>query len=235
MAEGVSLSEMLDMLRAEARISMNVAHGQSMRDAQVHMLRRVQEELALAHDWPTLKVSRTVTLQPGVARYEFPDDMDYGWVNAAYVQVGLRWVQLAQGIEPEHRSLYPADFRSWPIQRWAFYPDQTRQFEVWPLPSQSQSLEFRGRKRIAKLVDNNDKSTLDANAIVLFAAAELLAANKAEDAQLKLQKAQNYLRALKARYSTSKHSTFVMGGGRIGASDKRPGLDFIPTGYGKGP
>lgn len=231
----VSLSEMLDMLRAEARLSMNVAHGQAMRDAHVNLLNRMQAQFANDHDWPDLKVTRDVPLVAGDNTYALPDGLDYGYTNTVWCSVGTVWTPVAQGIEPEHTSGYPDTFQSWPILRWAVSGEDgfENQITVWPTPNQAGTLRIRGRRRIKKLVDANDMSTLDGQLLVLFAAAELLAAQKAEDAQFKLQTAQSYYRKLKGRLSTSRHGVLVMGGGFGGAPGARPGLDFIPMGYGK--
>ncbi len=234
MAEGVLLSEMLDMLRAETGQSLAPAHQVAQRDPQTYLLRRVQEELANEFDWPTLKVSRDVTLLPGEAAYELPEDMDFAFVNRALTDYGSEWIPVVYGIEPEHYSGYGETYQSWPIGRWSIEPDETRQFKVWPVPSQTGTIKFVGRKKLAPLVAMTDKSTLDATAIVLFAAAEVRAASKGEDAALKLDKARNYLRRLKARVSSNKEAPIVMGSGGRRGPTLRPGIDYIPEGYGSG-
>lgn len=235
MATGVSLSEMLDMLRAECGMSTNVAHGVGARDALVHRLRRVQEELANEYDWPILKVRRTVDLLPGEARYEFPADMDFEFVNAAFVQWGANdWTPIVFGINPPDFSSLGEDYQSWPPQRWDFEADETRMFRLWPVPNQSGRLMFSGRKKLGKLVDSADRSTLDATMITLFAAAEIRAEMKAEDAGLKLQKAQGFMRKLKARQSSNKTAPLVMGSGDHVGGAARAGIDYIPMGYGNG-
>lgn len=236
MTTRVSLSEMLDMLRAEARISMNVAHGQASRDAHVNLLNRVQAQLANDHDWPDMKVTRDVVVEAGDGTYALPTDIDYGYANAVWCSVGALWVPVVQGIEPSDTSGYPSTFRAWPITRWAISGENGAEnlFDVWPVPNQSGTLRFRGRRRVAKLVDATDLSTLDGTLIVLFAAAEILAGQKAEDAQFKLQTAQGYYRKLKSRLSTSRHGVLVVGGGFSGrGAAGRPGIDYVPMGYGK--
>lgn len=237
MPVGVTLSEMLDMLKAEANLSMNIAHGQSQLDAHKQILRRVQEELYVQHDWPSLAVSRDKTLTAGVKNYEFPDDMDFESVNKVHARNGSEWQELDYGIEPEDLNLYNSDddFRTYPPLKWEINPDETRQFEVWPIPSQEGTLRLSGRKRLGQLRDLTDKSTLDATMIVLFAAAEILARAKAEDAQIKLTKAQGMFTALKRRQGANKRKPFVMGGGGDGAvRGPRVGIDFIPMGFRNG-
>lgn len=229
MATGVQLSEMLDMLKAEANISMNIAHGQAARDAHVHLLRRVQEELYVQHDWPALSIDRDVALLAGEATYEFPDDIDFEYVNKVCVLFGSQWERLSYGIEPEDLNEYNADedFQTFPPRKWEIYPDNTRQFRLWPVPSEAGTLRIYGRKKLGPLIENADLSTLDATLIVLFAAAEILARQKAEDAQIKLQKAQGFFTALKRRQGANKRKPFVIGGGEQ-RPQPRYGLDYMP-------
>lgn len=233
MPAGATLSELLDMLKAEAGLSLNAAHGVAQRDAHIYLLNRVQRELYVTHDWPSLKVTRTIALNAGQRLYELPADMDMEGVNEVYVTNGAQYEKLTWGVEPEDLNTYNADpsFQTWPPLKWYIDPDNTRSFEVWPVPSQAGTLTFRGRKALRKMVEDTDICVLDDNLIALFAAAEILAKVKAEDAQIKLQKAQNLLRHLKARQGSAKETPFVIGGGDTGLVETRrlrAGIDYIP-------
>jgi hypothetical protein len=233
---GLTLAEMLDRLKAETHMSQNVAHGLNHQDALKNLLRRVQEELYVQHDWPRLVVSRDVPLLNGTRYYNYPADLAFETVNQAWVLYGTRWEPISYSITPDDFNVYNSDddFRTFPPQKWEHYADGgLNQFQVWPIPSQSGTLRMRGRKALGPLVATSDVATLDGTLIVLYAAAEVLAQMKREDAQLKLQKAQQFLRMLKARQGGNKTEPFVMGGGaqrNVG----RPGIDFIPPGYGSG-
>ncbi len=233
MPTGTTLLELLDMMKAEAGLSLNAAHNVSQRDPHVYLLNRVQRELYVTHDWPILKVTRLVSLVTGQRFYDLPADMDLEGVNEVYVTNGAQYEKLTWGIEPEDLNTYNADptFRTWPVLKWYADPDNTRSFEVWPVPSQDGTLTFRGRKALTKMVEDTDKCVLDDNLIALFAAAEILAKVKSEDAQIKLQKAQNLLRHLKARQGSAKETPFVIGGGDTGLVETRrlrAGIDYIP-------
>lgn len=228
-----TLAEMLDDLRAEAGLSLSPAHHQSNRDAQVHLLRRVQEQLYNQHDWPSLLVDRDITTQPGERFYEYPEDLDYERITDVFVKYGSVWYRMGYGIGPDEYNRYGGDedFQTTPPQQWMHVPDDTRQFRIWPVPSDTVVLRLRGQRRLGQLVEDDDKSTLDGTLITLFAASELLARAKAEDATLKLQAAQAHLRVLKGQQGGNKGNVFVMGG-HPPRKQLRVGIDYIPRGFG---
>jgi hypothetical protein len=233
---GVALSLLLDQLKYEAGISPNVAHGVQQRDAYVYLLNRVQKELVAAHNWPFLKVTRDVTTVPGERFYEFPEDMDFESINEAYNLWGNTYHKLCYGIEPEDLNVYGASetLQSDPIQKWMVYPDNTRQFEVWPSPATASTVRFRGRLKVRDMVADADQAVIDGTLIVLFAAAEILAKQKSADAQIKLQKAQSLLTNIKRQQGADKRKPAIMGGGTEPERRPRIGLDYIPWGYGNG-
>jgi hypothetical protein len=97
-----------------------------------------------------------------------------------------------------------------PVQLWdAAGPDQ---FRVWPTPvSNGAFLRFKGNRELNPLVSNSDSCTLDATVIILFAASELLARSKAEDAANKLQKAQRHLGKLLGNQVSGKNKVSTYG------------------------
>jgi hypothetical protein len=238
MAVGVQLSELLDELKYEAGISANVAHGIAQRDAYVYMLRRVQKELYTQHQWPFLTIQRDVELAPGQRIYSYPEELEFETIAKAWTRSGdgSAWLDLPHGIDAEHYSTFDSDAgaQSSPARRWQNHADAQNQFEVWPIPFTPGSLvRFQGKKKLGRLVDLTDTCTLDHTLIVLYASSEILARAKSEDAALKLQKAQAHMRMLKIRQGADKGEPFVIGGGSTTAAP-RVGLDYIPSGYGKG-
>ena len=81
---------------------------------------------------------------------------------------------------------------------------------------------------------DTDSCVIDSEAIVLFAAAEVLAMQKNEAAPMKLTKAQNYLRRLLADQGADKRANYNMGGNQRGGIDPdygrrmTPYIDYIP-------
>lgn len=237
MPRGVKLSVLVNDLKAEAGHSMNAAHSVSQDAAHKTLLRRIQEELYTQFDWPFLRARKTVPLTPGDRYYAYPDRFTFDTVNQMSAAWTDKWVPLDYGIEPEHLNAWNSDLgeRSWPVRRWQHHAENAEGtvFEVWPIPNQASQLMVTGKLSLVPLVDDEDVCTLDSNLIVLYAASEMLAAQKSEKAPLVLQKAQAHFRMLKAHGGAKKQRPFVMGGGTV-ERPPRIGLDYIPSGYGKG-
>lgn len=237
MAAGVQLQQLVVDLRAECGMSLNPAHGVGNTDAHKYALRRMQEELYVSHDWPRLVIERDVPVLVGERYYDYPADLDFNFINAAWVKSAAMWVPVIYGIQPDDLNAYNSDddFRADPPLKWQHYADgdNDNQFQVWPVPAGTTSIRFRGRQRLKPFVEDDDVCTLDGTLLVLYTAAEILARLKSEDAQFKLERARQYNRMLKARQGAAKSEPMVIGGGgpsHVG----RPGIDFIPPGYGNG-
>ena len=196
MARGTTLTRLLDMLRAETRTSLNPAHNNQVRDQQVLLLQMTQEWLWDDFDWPHLRVERQQPAQNGQRFYDTPLDVKIDRILEIRLRYGQRWVRLAPGIELEHYRQWDSelDMRSWPISRWRIWEDE--QIEVWPIPAMNADptdkegyLNVVGIRNLNPLVDANDTSDLDDWLLVLFAAADMLAAAGSKAADLKLEKA----------------------------------------------
>jgi hypothetical protein len=135
------------------------------------------------------------------------------------------------------------------VRKWRHHPDDNT-FEVWPIPDQAPlqegpsgqqqpaRLRMRGAKFVQPMINDADPLTLPYRPVLLFAAGEVLAREKAADAQLKLEKGKEWLRRMKVRQGAHKRRPFVIGGGgeRVNSNYVgRIGLDYIPPGYGSGP
>lgn len=196
----MSLNEMLTELRQEARLSADASHGTHLQERHISLLRRVQEEVYDTYDWPMLETSATVPFIAG-QRYEaYPDLLDLNGINHAWVKMDgdEDWTPLTYGIHAAELNEFDsdADERNERVYRWAHYLADgaevinTNMFEIWPLPSTGGTIRFEGKRKLRPLADvDTDYSTLDGMVVVLHAAAEILAGQKAEDADLKLQKA----------------------------------------------
>lgn len=237
MPTGVQLTELISDLRHECGHSATVAHGVNSRDQLAYILKRTQRLLADEHDWPALVAYRNVSLLDGVRYYAYPSGLNFERIGDVWVKETTVWTRLCYGIGPEHLSEYDSDdgFKTWPPRRWQHDTD-TGQLEVWPVPDQAGTLRLRGQRALGAFVADSDTCTLDSTLIVLTAAAEILGRQKNEDAPLKLQMAQRLLVRLLARQRSDKTEPFVIGGDGDGHHTRplRLGLDYIPSGYGKG-
>lgn len=228
---GQTLGVLLSELRAECRYSQNQAHGINNRDSLVQVLKRTQRRLWMDWDWTHLRVSRDTRLLAGERYYNVPSDLTFERVekNKAEVKFGGQWKPLAYGIDEKQYSIFDPreNQRSWPIERWdiaedpqdtAGLVDPYGMFEVWPLPSDSGvvggnlegNLRLTGIRSLNPLSADADRCDLDSDLIVLYAAAEVLSGDRKDDAQAKLQMAQNLYFKLKG--SGDKIRTFKLGG-----------------------
>jgi len=206
-----------------------VAHGVNSKENMQYVLRRTQHILYEEHDWPFLLVDRDIPVYAGQYLYNYPGDMPFEVINAAWFQEGSRYTGMDYGITIDDFNLYDtaADERSNPVLKWRHRPDEG-QFEIWPVPSISGTLRFRGSSELDAMVDDDDVCTLDANLIVLHAAAELLARQNSADARFKAELARKHLIKLLSNQGAQKRRSWVMGGGNP-APALRPGIDYIPT------
>jgi hypothetical protein len=206
MARNVTLGELIDDVRAEAGHSLQANLGTAMRDVLIKVIQRQQRRLWEDHDWTFLRVDRDVPVQAGQRYYNFPADMTLERVERVEFKWDDRWHKLDYGIGATQYDQYDSDrdVRSWPIYRWKEAEDN--QVELWPVPSQNGALNppnglvrFKGIRTLRPLVQESDRADLDDTLLVLYSAAEILAREKASDASLKLQMAENHYRRLKSR------------------------------------
>lgn len=212
MARGTQLSALVDQLRAEIGASTNVAMGVNMLPAIKQILRRTQERLWADFEWPFAFIERDEPLLNGQRYYTFDNDIDFDRISKAEVKWSDTWRSLSYGIGAEqyNTSDSEAGEKEDPCTNWRHY--EGNQFEVWPVPASDDSkIRFKAIKKLPALVNDSDTAALDDNLIVLFAAAELLARAKSDDAGAKLQAAQSHLIKLKGQ--GIKTDVFVLGGG----------------------
>lgn len=217
MARGTTLTRLLDLYRAECRLSANPAHNSADRDRQINHIQRTQEWLWDDFDWPLLRVERTIVLQDGQRYYDLPDDLAIDRISKIELFYDSSYVPLPCGLDANHYTAYNSDLdeRQDPAQRWRISEDE--QLEIWPIPSTdgdettlNSTLKITGIRNLNPLVASDDRADLDDRLIILFCAAEYLAANGAKDAQLKMEQANK--RLLKLRGQQMPRNRFRMFG-----------------------
>jgi len=193
MARGVTLIKLLNDLRAECRISLNVAHNKQERDPQVIALQRKQEWFWNDFAWPHLRVERIVPLQAGQRYYDMPEDLDIDRITKIEVRDGSVYEPLQWGIYAEHYAAYDSEIgqRADPAMRVQI--TENEQLEVWPIPETNAdattlagNVKITGIRKLNPLVEDDDRADLDDQLLILHCAAEYLAATGAKDAQVKL-------------------------------------------------
>lgn len=205
MARNKTLLKLLDDFRAECRLSLNPAHNAQQRETQVKHLQRVQEYLYDDFDWPHLRCERLFAPQTGQRYYVLPDDVQLERIQHLEIRWANIWRPLLAGIEPGHYAQFDSDAGVTydPAVRWRIWEDD--QIELWPVPAtagdpttQDLMIKVVGIRRLAPLVDDEDRCDLDDRLIVLYAAAEYLASTGATDAKLKLDQANKRYGSIKA-------------------------------------
>ena len=231
----MQLSEMLSDLRAEARLSLNVAHGSQLADSHRRLLRRVQEDLWLSLDWPHLNMNQTKAVTAGTRYTTYADRFTFEGIGAIESRDSANdWRTLIYGIEQEHLNYKDsdADERDFPVQRWQNYlasaaeTINSNMLELWPIPDRDITLRFYGKRALFPIVEDAHVSTIDGPLIVLHAAFELRSSQNAKDAEVKLQRAKDRERMLRLRQSSNKNKPRNMGGQPEGPR-LRPGIDYI--------
>lgn len=206
MARGKTLEDILNSVRAEARLSLAPAANSQVHDTQVLLIQREQERLWEDYNWPHLRVEKTFALQAGQYEYAVPDTLSIDRVEKIEVYDGSYWRPLIPGIGPNQFSLYETalDQRSWPVRHWR--PTDDDQIEVWPIPSQNGDattldgyLKVTGIRNLNTFIADNDRADLDDRLISLYVAGGILAATGAKDAQLKLEAANKLYSRLKGK------------------------------------
>lgn len=216
MARGTTLTNLIDQLRAEAGYSLTPGLGAAHRDVLISLLQRTQNKLWEDYAWPFLRVKVDQAASDGLRYYNIPSNLTVERIERIEFKDGGYWKALEYGINPVQLAEHDSDQneKGWPVRHWELYNET--QFEVWPIPNTngtSSDLEgyFRviGIKNLSSLVNDSDTADLDDHLIVLYAAAEILSRNKADDADAKLAQAQTHYQRLRARLGKS--NTFSIG------------------------
>jgi len=215
MARNSTLSQLRDQLRAEIGASSNVAMGVNTVPQMNHMLNRVQERLWTDYDWPFLWTETDVQSVDAVRYYAVPSTVNPDRITKIMVQWNDFWYACESGISAAHYNIVNSDIgqKEDNVRRWRL-SDNGHQFEVWPIPeSDQQKFRLFAYMNCPKMISDSDRALLDDTLIVLFTAAEMLAALKDDASQLKYDQAK--LHFLRLKSLSTKNADFVMGGAEV--------------------
>lgn len=207
MAAGTTLSALLAMLRAEAKLTQTVSAGLNSDATLRQMLTRTQTQLWHNYDWKHLFVRRDIVSQAGQRYYalaEWAPDVSFERIHAVLTKYSGLWQPIHYGIGESEYNLYDPeiDARNDPQIKWAL---SEFGIELWPLPaSDGTKLRINAVRNLKPLIADGDVCELDDEMLVLFCAAEILTNQKAPDAKAKLEQANNRLTMLKSHTSERK-------------------------------
>lgn len=225
MARGQTLEDILNLMRAEARLSLSPAMNVQVTESHKLLLAREQRRLWEDYNWPHLRVHYLIPLAAGQYEYDLPANtytgdeytLNIDRVEGVSVRDGGEWVPLIPEITEVNYSEHETelDERAWPVQRWKA-TDQD-QIEVWPIPDTNGTaatlegyLRVTGIRDLRPFVAESDRADIDDNLIALYVAGGVLAATGAKDAQLKLEAANKLYTKLKGKQT--KTTSFNMFG-----------------------
>lgn len=226
MARGKQLLSLIAQLRAETGRTQNVAVGVDEVENLKVILARTQELLYEEYEWPHLRVQKTIALSAGQRHYDLPAGLNFDRIQDVKLKYNSVYVDVERGINLEDYSIYDSNAdtpeRSFPVLKWDVrHTGSGEQIEVWPIPSQSATLYMFGTKILDDLIQEDDTAELDDRLIVLFAAAEILARQKSNDAKNKLSQAERRLAMLRRNsQAASKMIQIGLGKGRSTNSGK---------------
>lgn len=226
MRSGVTLATLREELAIEAGISTEPAHLAAEQPRLDQLLRRTERIMARMDDWGSLSFEEEVTVSADAQFASLPSNIAFTDIRDCWVAFGSQWLPVAHGIGSVERSIYNTSQRATPITRWEIQAPGNVNFEVWPIGASAQTLRFTGQKALGTFTDDTDTCTLDADVIVLRAAAQMLARDRKEDAALLLDQARLLTeRILKAQGSTKSPEIDLA---RRPTRALRPGIDYIP-------
>jgi hypothetical protein len=228
----VTLQEVIQQVRNEARLSTNTSRGIDHLDHIKELIKRHYYTLAEDFEWEHLKIKRDSAvsrrlLQAGDRYYNFPAALNVQTITDVWVKWGSGWLQLDYGITyPDRTAQDPdANQRTDPIRSWAFYGGD--QFEVWPIPASNgvangqNEVAFVGQKTVEQLLSDASRLDLDDRLISLMVATEILAETGQElAAKMKSEVALYRLGRLRANMGTKKR--YRMGLGAVSPHNEWP-------------
>lgn len=236
MPRGTPLANIRKMLKAEIGFSQD----SSTQDAELNMLISTKQKfLAGEFDWPFLTRRWSFTLPAGTRYMAFPttednpaatdgSKIDFDRPCILEVKYSLRWQEVSYEVEAEEYNFLDSDRAVMvmnPCQKWRFAsninePTAADQFEIWPIPSQDQSLRFTGQRLVQDLDADEKTADLDDLLLVYSVAAEKLTRMKQPDAQAKGMLAKERMAQVRG-VAPTRNRSIVIGGAHLEKPMKR--------------
>lgn len=207
MARGTQFLQLVTQLRAELGRSTSPALGVADLPTLHQALNRGYGTL-YKKDWQHLRREfAKITLSAGQRYYDPPALLDLDRVEKVVVWWNAEPYPLCKGIGFEQYAAYDStiDERNSPAGNWDVrFTGTTDQIEIWPVPADNQqTLQFIGKTKFTRLVNDIDVCLLDDDLVVLHAAARLAASRKTNEAGLFAEDAKMLLEELLGNASST--------------------------------
>lgn len=217
MARGTTLTNLLTMLKAELSESLTI--GAQADAIYSKLLESEQKYLASEREFPFLQERWDVSCTASTRFFTFPTTTIAGTAGVAIdyerpflveVKWNDDWHVLEYGIGGEQYNFQDSDNGDVldPVRNWRY--SGATQFEVWPVPSTTQTVRFTGQRALPALASGSDTAVLDDELLVLSVAIPILLKRKSADAQIKLARMQRRLQKLFGNYPAA-NQTFTIG------------------------
>lgn len=223
---GVTLSTLREEVLLETGRSTEAGHAVYSAPVLNQLINRLERSVAMEFEWASMNVEEEVTVAADAQYANLPTNIDFTKIDGVHVQFGNTWLPLTHGIGPVERSIYNTTQKAVPARRWEIQAPGNVNFEIWPIGETAQTLRFYGSKKIGGMTKDTDTCVIDADVLVLFVAAEILARDKKSDADYKLVQARKRANTISKRQGAVKSAPINFG--RKKGPVERPGIDFIP-------
>ena len=228
MRSGIALSTIRDEVMIESGQSIEPGHGAYSAPRINQLINRIERLMLVEDEWPTQHFEETLTVSADAQYVDLPVNITFTMIESIFVAYGSEWLSVKSGIGARERTIYNTTQRALPITNYEYSANAPTQLEVWPIGGVAQTLMVEGSKTVGTMAQETDTCTLDADVIVLRAAAEILGRENQADAELKLSLAARMTANLLKRQGSTKRESLNLGGRR--AVIRRPGIDYIPAG-----
>lgn len=208
--------QLVSDLKDEIGQSSSVGVGVDYLSKLKRDINRAYRSLYDDYDWPHLNTKVKKDLAAGSRYYDFPAELDVGGIAEVVPFWNAQFQKpIDRGIGANEYAIFDSwnDVRSDPIMRWeTHFTGSTTQFEVWPIPaSNEQDLYFFGKRKITRLVNDEDLCLLDDEMVVLFAAIRTLKRQQSPDAKEALAEAQARFARMRANVGPTRTVRMGMG------------------------
>ncbi len=232
MPVGTTLLTLRKMLNVETGDEMDETISPANVDINNQLLNNQQLFLANNHSYLVGKTRVELPAVVGTQYYDLPAGIDFDHLDKPeFTNVANFRYRLGFGIGQEEYNLFRSDLgvQASPVMKWDFVNVAgVRKIEMWPIPSVAQTIMFSGLLKVAVMTTDASVCVIDDMALVLYTAAENLAAKESPRAGMMAAKAKSYMDALKAAYP-SKFERFNMAGTQPALRDLYVGNNRRPV------
>lgn len=223
MPVGTTLATLRQMLSAECGDEMDESLAPAPVMLNNQLLNNWQSFLVNQHGYLRGKARVSLAALAGQQYYDLPAGIDFDRLEKPeFTNLSNFRYTIGFGIGQREYNIFRSDLgvQATPVMKWDLVNTGGKlQIELWPVPSQAQTIELSGLLPLTVMVADADKCVVDDLVLVLFTAADKLARKESPQAPAKAAQAQAALNSIKASYP-SRFEQFNMAG-----------VERVPSGF----